>query len=896
MQVEPVKVEFIMETNVKSFNDGVNYARDTGKKIDQELRRKLELDIAQAQLKLQEIRADLRKTKDSDARISLQVEANAAQRSLTEFKRQLNNLSNTWDASLSRLQMKFNGLWDSIKWALGSIWGALWFASVWVVVWSVLNSVKNLGANLQQVTIAFETMLGSAEKAKVFLQDLSDFAAITPFNIGDVRDNAKQLLAMWVAADNVIPTMKALWDVAAWLWVPMDRLALAYWQVITKGRLQWGELKQFVEAGVPLIETLAKSMGVAQSEIAGLVEDGQISAVEVTKAFQMMSGEGGRFANLMEKQSKSFNWLVSNIQDSVTRIGEYIGMKLIPTLTSIAEWLAQTTADYWYAFGELFAWFVTTITDTLMRGAQGITEFYNVIMWNTEAVGEQQVTFTELVYKAFKVLLIGLQATIKGIQAIGWIVGTVLWVRFNHVQSYVTNTVNTALSAINFVSKAINAVTGASIKPIELFRALPQLSYFTELKAVSGEIAQDFLSIDTDLTLRKSLQTAKKLKEIDLSKIGSTQKTKDWSGGAASKEEKAMKDRHDAEIKAIDLQAQREVDAIKKSVDDEQTKADKIVKILEEADKKKKKMNDEYNKTAENYNKQQLDDAKELLKQEEELKKKKEQYVEKEKKLLSDLADANKKNSQAIYDDVKKKLEETGEEIKKITDKITDLKKELADLGSEKNSSIAQRVVEINKELQKSDLTVAERVKLMDELSLATANTTQEEINRQDAISKENKTQTIIREFNEKKAELEAKLKLEEDNLKAQLKIETDYKDQKLKLETDYTTAYKEEINKRETAEMESIARIKNALMDLRSQAVQDSVITPKKAETLNEYMNTSASINQKSTATRRLSVPWSTSSNNQTTNNNNITQNNNINSQVDLDSVNRDLANKIIV
>jgi len=41
----------------------VNYARDTGKKIDQQLRAKLELDLAEFQVKLNQSRELLKKAK-----------------------------------------------------------------------------------------------------------------------------------------------------------------------------------------------------------------------------------------------------------------------------------------------------------------------------------------------------------------------------------------------------------------------------------------------------------------------------------------------------------------------------------------------------------------------------------------------------------------------------------------------------------------------------------------------------------------------------------------------------------------------------------------------------------------------------------------------------------------
>ena len=75
---------------------------------------------------------------------------------------------------------------------------------------SLAKEVVTLADNLEQANIAFTTMLGSEEKAIAMLQDLSEFARKTPFELTDVRQNAKQLLAMGVSAENIIPTLKAL--------------------------------------------------------------------------------------------------------------------------------------------------------------------------------------------------------------------------------------------------------------------------------------------------------------------------------------------------------------------------------------------------------------------------------------------------------------------------------------------------------------------------------------------------------------------------------------------------------------------------------------------------------------------------------------------------------------
>ena len=58
------------------------------------------------------------------------------------------------------------------------------------------KSVVHLADQYEQAKISFTTMLGSADKASDLLTKLSAFAKKTPFELSEVRENAKQLLAI----------------------------------------------------------------------------------------------------------------------------------------------------------------------------------------------------------------------------------------------------------------------------------------------------------------------------------------------------------------------------------------------------------------------------------------------------------------------------------------------------------------------------------------------------------------------------------------------------------------------------------------------------------------------------------------------------------------------------
>ena len=225
-----------------------------------------------------------------------------------------------------------------------SLWGGL-KALVGLGVTKALSSAAwrayTLAGNLQQADVAFTTMLGGAEAAKKMLQDLSDFAANTPFELTGVRQTAKQLLAYGIEAHKIIPTLKALGDVSAGLSVPIEQVAYAYGQVKSAGRLVGNDLKQFINAGVPIIQELAKNMGVAESQIKDMVSAGKIWFADVEKAFQTMSSEWGKFANLMEKQSDTMMGAWSNLQDSIDSLGEAIGSLFTGEVGGLFKWMAS---------------------------------------------------------------------------------------------------------------------------------------------------------------------------------------------------------------------------------------------------------------------------------------------------------------------------------------------------------------------------------------------------------------------------------------------------------------------------------------------------------------------------------------------------------------------------
>lgn len=176
-------------------------------------------------------------------------------------------------------------------------------------------------SDFQQNRIAFETMLGSADKARVLLKQVSDFAAQTPFELPDVVKGAKNLLAFGFSQDVVIDKFKMLGNIAAGVGTDkLPNLIAVFGQVKAAGRLMSQDLLQFTSAGVPVIDLLAEHFKKPATSIKQMVEDGKVSFNDLDQSLALLGGSTGRWGNLMAKQSLTVQGTFSNLQDTIGRV------------------------------------------------------------------------------------------------------------------------------------------------------------------------------------------------------------------------------------------------------------------------------------------------------------------------------------------------------------------------------------------------------------------------------------------------------------------------------------------------------------------------------------------------------------------------------------------------
>lgn len=251
----------------------------------------------------------------------LEPEAQEVQELVAQYNR-LDKAIDQAEASHGQMQ---GGL-QSTKAALAGMNGAA-LAVAGAVSGAGIAAIKFAG-ELEQTQLALEVLLGDAEQATRIKDEWTALAAETPFNSADIDSAGKKLLAFGIGADDVTDSLRRIGDISAATGSSISDIADIYGKAKVQGRLFAEDINQFQGRGIPVVQSLAKVLGVAETNVKDLVAEGKVGFPELEQAFKMMTSEGGQFSGMMEKLSTStmgqFSSLVDNAQLTLAKFGQIL--------------------------------------------------------------------------------------------------------------------------------------------------------------------------------------------------------------------------------------------------------------------------------------------------------------------------------------------------------------------------------------------------------------------------------------------------------------------------------------------------------------------------------------------------------------------------------------------
>jgi len=195
----------------------------------------------------------------------------------------------------------------------------------------VAQNIKDITGEFELQRIALGAIIQDQHKANQLFEEAKTQALESPFQVKDIVTYMKQLSAFQVNKNEIAETTKRLADISAGLGVDMSRIILAYGQVKAASVLRGQELRQFTEAGIPLVEKLAQKFTllngklVTTSDVFGLISERKVPFEMVRDVLWDMTDAGGSFFDMQKKQAQTIKGSYSNLIDELQIAYDKIG-------------------------------------------------------------------------------------------------------------------------------------------------------------------------------------------------------------------------------------------------------------------------------------------------------------------------------------------------------------------------------------------------------------------------------------------------------------------------------------------------------------------------------------------------------------------------------------------
>lgn len=252
------------------------------------------------------------------ARASLD-KSQLGQKAYEQQVRAINKEIQRQQSEVDRLTNKYRGASNSAQ-GFGNILRAVFG----------IEAMRRFASQLVQIRGEFElqqrslqALLQNRQEADELWDRTVQLAIRSPFQIKQLVTYTKQLAAYRVESDKLYDTTKMLADISAGLGVDMQRLILAYGQVKAANYLRGTELRQFSEAGINVLGELAtyfselEGRAVTVGQVFERVSKRMVAFADVDEVLKRVTGEGGIFYNMQEKQAETLKGQISNLKDSL---------------------------------------------------------------------------------------------------------------------------------------------------------------------------------------------------------------------------------------------------------------------------------------------------------------------------------------------------------------------------------------------------------------------------------------------------------------------------------------------------------------------------------------------------------------------------------------------------
>ena len=304
----------------------------------------------------------------ADVSFTFSGDAASLQNALNEIKGEVRKTKD----SVQGLAGQFTASFAAIGGAIAAVKGAFAFFS----------NIPAQAARIEDLRVTFTQMTGDAEQAGQILDDLWHDAANGAVGLEEMAATAKPLLNVFSDSASIREWSRRFADIATGSGVAADQLSKVFSRAMAIGKIDSRAIDTLARQGIPIYQELAAVIGTTTEAVQAMVKKGLVSADQYAAAFRRMTDEGGKYYNLSSQLSNtsagSWGTMLENINRVAAKLGEPINEAFTPVLQSIAVALEESlpaVQAFAGSFGSAFSGVVAVITPIV----SGIGELVSVL-------------------------------------------------------------------------------------------------------------------------------------------------------------------------------------------------------------------------------------------------------------------------------------------------------------------------------------------------------------------------------------------------------------------------------------------------------------------------------------------------------------------------------------
>ena len=304
----------------------------------------------------------------ADVSFTFSGDAASLQNALNEIKGEVRKTKD----SVQGLAGQFTASFAAIGGAIAAVKGAFAFFS----------NIPAQAARIEDLRVTFTQMTGDAEQAGQILDDLWHDAANGAVGLEQMAATAKPLLNVFSDSSSIREWSRRFADIATGSGVAADQLSKVFSRAMAIGKIDSRAIDTLARQGIPIYQELAAVIGTTTEAVQAMVKKGLVSADQYAAAFRRMTDEGGKYYNLSSQLSNtsagSWGTMLENINRVAAKLGEPINEAFTPVLQSIAVALEESlpaVQAFAGSFGSAFSGVVAVISPIV----SGIGELVSVL-------------------------------------------------------------------------------------------------------------------------------------------------------------------------------------------------------------------------------------------------------------------------------------------------------------------------------------------------------------------------------------------------------------------------------------------------------------------------------------------------------------------------------------